>query len=233
MDSRETKRDAPPLWRPPGSGNSAWPQRSLPPRPPLPRRPPPPPLARAANGPRGEGRSAVRERDVAEGAVAGHTGREADRNAAAVAEHGARAQEADARGERGGDGAERKRLLPPPAQPPRKRMKPRAGDPPEWWKDQATPLGRHRDADGSRHRAARAADGGPGATEKEAASRPPLAGKDGGVPLGDALPRAAGTSWPNKAPAAGDARPMAGGWWRYKGGQTVRGFSPKYCVCCR
>jgi hypothetical protein len=112
MDSRETKRDAPPLWRPPGSGNSAWPQRSLPPRPPPPlprrpprpappppRRPPPPPLARAANGPRGEGCSAVRERDVAEGAVAGHTGREADRNAAAVAEHGARVQEADARGE--------------------------------------------------------------------------------------------------------------------------------------
>jgi hypothetical protein len=205
MDSRETKkRDAPPLWRPPGSGNSAWPQRSLPPRPPLPRCPPPrpaPPPPRRPPPP----------------AAAGHTRREADWSAAAVAEHGARAQEAGARGERGGDGAERKR--PPPAQPPRKRMKKaRAGrgDPPEWCKDQATPLGRHR--------AARAANGGPGAPEKEVAPRPPLAGsKDGGVPLGEALPRAAGTSWPNKAPAAGDARPMAGG--NNHGGGT-RGVKP-------
>jgi hypothetical protein len=44
------------------------------------------------------------------GAAAGHTRREADRSATVVTEHGTRAQEADARGESGGDGAERKRL---------------------------------------------------------------------------------------------------------------------------
>jgi hypothetical protein len=188
---------------------SAWSQRGdrrgPPPPPPLPRRPPPPPH-RAVNDQWGEdSSSAVRTREEAEGAAAGGTGRGAgagDRTATAVAEHGARAQEA--REVQGSDGAERKRSLVLPAQPQPKRSsravtRARRGDPHEYWKTTAVALGRKGDADGSRHRAASAAGGGgPGAPGKEA-PRPPLpTTKD------DALPRAAGTSLLNKVPVEGD-----------------------------
>jgi hypothetical protein len=115
--------------------------------------------------------------------------REVGRNAAAAAEHGARAQEAagsaEAREERRSDAAQRKRSLPPSEQQPRKRMKVHAGtqDPPDCCK---------------RHCAASAADGGgPGARGK-AAPRPPLPMTKDGV-----LPRAPGTSLLNNVPAAG------------------------------
>ncbi|GJN16374.1 hypothetical protein PR202_gb03357 [Eleusine coracana subsp. coracana] len=209
MDSREMKPRSPP----PGAGTSTRSQRGDPPPPP--RHPSPPPPGHAANGLRGEGRGAVRAREEAEGAGAGDTGREAGRTAGAVGAHGAReaSGSAEAREERVADGTGMKRrLLPRPEKQPPKQWAVREEYrvPAGWCKDSAIPLGRHRDADSSRPRAA-GDDGGSAALGK-AAPRPPLAGSKDGVLLEKALPRAAGSNVVNKVPAAaGGARPMAGG----------------------
>ncbi|TVU06164.1 hypothetical protein EJB05_49363, partial [Eragrostis curvula] len=223
-DPREERRGLPlrpPLANDPRDKSRGLPHRSPPPsrRSPSPSPPPPPPRHAADHG-RGENRSSARAREEAARADAGDTGRggaaAARRNAARGADRDrARAVSgpAHAREEQGsGEAGRKRRLASPEEQPAPKRRAVSANSrvPADWCKEEAVPLGRNRDAHGSRPRPARAADAGSGGREK-AAPHPPLVSSKDGVLLGAVPPKASGTSAPNKVSAADGAAPRSGG----------------------